>query len=670
MNIFDKKIINSDKFRIPALTFQSSGVYCFAHEGTMEYKDFWDEETKRCKNGYRSPDGDWISGYNYFYLNYCPIDLTVYKKMFNKNGDLVNRKIRKTEFPSFYDYDYYFYSAVEEAEEQKKHLCVLKSRRKGYSYKCGSMMCRNFYFFEGSKSYAYASDTQYLDKDGIITKSWSYMDHIDKHTPWGKKRDVIDRNLHKRASFQMRDALGNKIEVGYKSEIMGVSIGKDPDKVRGKAGKLILFEEAGKMPELEAAWDIARPSVETDGEAFGLMIAFGTGGADDADFGTLKDMFYNPDSYNCIKFENIWDDGNPDKRCGFFVPEYANMDIRDDDDNRLLMDDDGNTLFKQALEYVLSQREPIISNATSSSQVDRYVAEHCLTPMEACLELSGNIFPKKELQMHLSFIRTHAKVQNHKQVGDLIWTNDGDLEWRIKPHGDITTYKLNKDASKEGSIVIWEHPAQDAPFGLYIAATDPYDHDASTTDSLGSIFIFKRIQSIEEYYDLPVAEYTGRPNSGADEFYEQCRKLTTYYNARLLYENQNKGLFPYFKNKYCDYLLADQPDVINDIIANSKVQRVKGIHMNEQIKDWGESLIRDWLCEEYAPGKKNLTKILSEPLLEELIAFNRKRGNYDRVMAFMLVMIYRVQLHTTHIKKADEMDRKKIFLDFDLFKYD
>ena len=55
-----------------------------------------------------------------------------------------------------------------------------------------------------------------------------------------------------------------------------------------------------------------------------------------------------------------------------------------------------------------------------------------------------------------------------------------------------------------------------------------------------------------------------------------------------MYENERKGLFPYFTAKHCDYLLADQPDIISDIISNSKVQRKKGCHMNKQIKQWGE----------------------------------------------------------------------------------
>jgi len=41
--------------------------------------------------------------------------------------------------------------------------------------------------------------------------------------------------------------------------------------------------------------------------------------------------------------------------------------------------------------------------------------------------------------------------------------------------------------------------------------------------------------------------------------------------------------------------------------------------MTKEIRQYGEGLIKEWLNTEYAPGKKNLTRIFSEPLLEELI---------------------------------------------------
>lgn len=664
---FNKKIKSSNKFRQPALRFLEVGSYCQYPESTSEYFKYWDEQLDRCKYGYTADDGDFISGYNYFYLNFCPIQRIIYTTITNPDGTTKVKKTRELQFPDFYDYDYYFFLAVEDAEGLGKHLCALKSRRKGYSYKNAAMACRNYYLFPGSKTYIYASNKQYLTEDGILTKAWDYMDFIDKNTAWGKKRSV-NTQMRKRAGFFTKDEYGNEIELGFKSEIIGVTLKDNPDVVRGKAGKLIIFEEAGSFSELGAAWQIARPSVEQDGVAFGTMIAFGTGGDEDSHFETLKDMFYNPDGYNCLGFDNIWDETPSDKQCGFFIPQYTNMDFRDENGNRIYMDKDGNTLYKKSVEYILSERRKVVENATNSVAVDRYVAEHCITPQEACLEFGGNIFPKKELQEQLAKIRTNKSLSNVKQVGDLVWEPDGTLKWVIKKHGDVTHYPLKKDDDPTGAIVIWEHPMKDAPIGLYILGVDPYDHDQSGTNSLGSTFVYKRFQNFENYYDIIVAEYTGRPQT-AEEYYENLRKLAVYYNGRIMYENERKGLFPYFTAKHCDYLLADQPDIISDVVGNSKVQRKKGCHMNKQIKQWGEGLIKDWLNEEQSPGKKNLHNILSEPLLEELISYN-DTANFDRVMALMQVMIYREQLYNVKVKEKKNENRNRVLFDGPIFTQD
>ena len=142
-----------------------------------------------------------------------------------------------------------------------------------------------------------------------------------------------------------------------------------------------------------------------------------------------------------------------------------------------------------------------------------------------------------------------------KHIVDLTWDN-GQVKAIEKKSGDITKYPLKKDDKPSGSIVIWEYPINDPPFGLYIGGCDPYDHDESFTNSLGSTFIFKRVRAGEAWNDVIVAEYTGRPDT-AEEYYENVRKLLTFYNARLLFENERKGIYPYFTNKHCDYLLAD-----------------------------------------------------------------------------------------------------------------
>lgn len=661
---FNKKIVNSNKFRQAAIKFMETGQYCQYPESTSEYFKYWDEERRRCIEGYTADDGDFISGYNYFYLNYCPIQRITNKTFTRADGTTYNKRINEVNFPDFWDYDYYYFSAVQEAEEQGKHLCVLKSRRRGYSFKGGSMACRNYYLIPNSKTFVYAANKQYLTEDGILTKAWDYMDFIDKNTAWGKKRSV-NTQMRKRAGFYIKDEYGNQIEMGYKSEITGVTLKDNPSSIRGKRANLIMFEEGGSMSELGAAWQIARPSVEVDGVAFAPMIIWGTGGDEDSKFATLKDMFYNPKGYNCLEFDNIWDEAATSTKCGFFVPQYTNMDIRDEHGTRLYMDNDGNTLYKPAIEYILAERQKVIENATSNAAIDRYVAERPITPAEAMLEFNGNIFPKKELQEQLSLLRTNKKLQNHKQVGDLVQQPDGTIKWVIKKNGDITHYPLKQGEDPTGSIVIWEHPNKDASPGLYIAGIDSYDYDESSTTSLGSCFIYKRIQSIEQYSDIIVAEYTGRPKS-AEEFYENVRKLLLYYNARAMYENQNKGIFVYFTNKHCDYLLADQPDIINDIVSNSKVNRKKGCHMNKQIKQWGWGLIKDWLNDINADGKKNVYNLMSEPLLEELIAANDV-VNVDRVMALTQVMIYREQLYNVKVKEVKKENRNRVLFDGPIF---
>ena len=79
--------------------------------------------------------------------------------------------------------------------------------------------------------------------------------------------------------------------------------------------------------------------------------------------------------------------------------------------------------------------------------------------------------------------------------------------------------------------------------------------------------------------------------------------------------------------------------------------------MTKEIIKFSEILIKDWLNQEYAPGHKNITRILSEPLLEELIRYNDK-GNFDRVRALQCLMIYREQLYNTMVKYKEKEERK------------
>lgn len=663
---FNKKIYNSDKFRQAAIFFKEHGAYTLAPPGTTDYIKYWDEETNRCLYGYVAPDGDAISGYNYFYLNYSPIMKLSEVEYTDRYGNKRTRRERILEFPNFWDYDYYYFNAIEEAETEGKHLVVLKSRQRGYSFKGASMLVRNYELIPGSKSFAVASEQKFLIGDGLLTKAWQIMDFIDKNTAWSKQR-LTSTRMERVAGFKITDEFGKQTEQGYLSSITGITLKNDPERLRGTRGKLVLFEEGGKFPNLETAWRVEQPAVETDdGVAFGLLIAFGTGGTEGGAFDGLKNLFYKPEAFNCLAFPNIWDDGQEQTKCGFFVPSWSNMESTDDNGKQKFMDQYGNSIKEKAIEELITQRNKVKDGGASQTSIDRFVSERPLKPQEAVLELGKNIFPRQLLMNQLTRIRTNEKLRNMKHVVDLAWDGEGQVKATEKKSGDITTYHLKKDDKPHGSIVIWEYPIKDPPFGLYIGGCDPYDHDESFTNSLGSTFIFKRVKAGEAWNDVIVAEYSGRPDT-AEEYYENVRKLLIFYNARLLFENERKGIYPYFTNKHCDYLLADQPDkIISEVFKDSKVQRRKGCHMTKSIRAYGEGLILEWLMDEFEPGHPNIERIYSEPLIEELIE-NDGVKNVDRVIALCMTMMYREELYQVKVAKSKEENKQVELFEMPLF---
>lgn len=545
-------------------------------------------------------------------------------------------------------------------------MAVLKCRQRGYSFKGGSMLVRNYMLIPGSKNFAIASEQKFLIGDGLLTKAWQIMDFLDKHTAWAKQR-LVSTRMERTSGYKITDEFGKQTEQGYLSSITGITLKNDPERVRGTRAKLVLWEEGGKFPSLLDAWRIEQPSVETDdGKAFGLMIAFGTGGTEGASFEGLKELFYKPKSYNVLSFPNIWDDGRENTECAFFVPAYSNLESFDDDGNQVYMDKDGNSYKEKAIENLIDQRNKVKDGGASQQSIDRFISERPIKPAEAVLELGKNIFPRKLLMDQLTRIRTNKKLQSMKHIVDLEWDGNGQVKATEKPSGDITNYPLKKGDKPHGSVVIWEYPVKDPPLGLYIGGCDPYDHDDSFTNSLGSTFIFKRVRAGEAWTDVIVAEYSGRPDT-AEEYYENIRKLLTFYNARLLFENERKGIYPYFTNKHCDYLLADQPDkIISEVFKDSKVQRRKGCHMTKQIRAYGEGLILEWLLDEFEEGHPNVERVYSEPLIEELIENDGVR-NVDRVIALCMVMIYREELYQVKVSSAKEQNKQVELFEMPLF---
>lgn len=665
------KFKNTWKYREAAIHFERFNCYTKLIAGTHAYWQFWDEEFKRCLEGY-TVDNIKISGYHYFYLNYCPIEqVTALNEVKDKTKKTAAK--RETKFPKFWDLDWIYFTALDIAEyglpgdtvEEKiayyrslpldiglvleeenisggKHLLWLKFRGCGASWKGAAIPARNFFFVKESKSYMYADSKEYLNKDGVFTKFLKYKNFINDNTPFVKFTDVKNDlgMMHIRASH--KDTLGN--EKGFMSEVMGVPVEGIPDKVRGKRGKATLFEEFGTFNKGGDTYTVARSSHEEGFLVFGTMILYGTAGHDGKAFETMEKMFFAPYSFGLLRFINTWDDDLLGTECALFTPADYNV---------AFVDEEGNTDKVLARKFIAGERAKALKSNDPADAI-KAKCEHPLKPAEALLRTGTVLFPRSELLSWKTEILTTGKMRNLTVFGDFLDTKEGVKFQPLADARPVLKYPHDKKDDNSGCISIWEtpfrvpfpdKPGTFVPDDLYIICVDPYMHDTTTGDSLGSIYVLKNVNKFSKPDDTIVACYVGRPQS-MDIFHKKARQLAQYYNAKIGYENDaGQALLSYFKsNKYMNLLAPEFELAFNSNIPKSSVRRGFGMHMTEKRRSIGLGYLADWLVQEWMVTEngevlRNYHKIYDVGLLEELIKFHPE-ANCDRISALIIGMYF------------------------------
>lgn len=119
-----------DFFRPAALHFKRHGCYTFLRPNpnpNSEYKKWITEEKRRCREGYmRESDGEWITGYMYWYMNYCPIMLTRITEG-KKKADRVE------DFPETWEGIYLRFHYLDQSRNNGNHSIEL-ARRGAHPY--------------------------------------------------------------------------------------------------------------------------------------------------------------------------------------------------------------------------------------------------------------------------------------------------------------------------------------------------------------------------------------------------------------------------------------------------------------------------------------------------------------------------------------------------------
>lgn len=452
------------------------------------------------------------------------------------------------------------------------------------------------------------------------------LNFINKHTDWGKRK-LIDKRDHIKAGFK-ETINGIQVESGFKSEITIISFKDDPFKSIGKSASVMLFEEAGKWRGLIEAYMLSKPLFSDGNLMTGIPIVYGTGG--DMEDGTqdFAEMFYSPKAYNLRAYENIYDE-NAAGECGWFVDDMWFKLPH--------VDKDGNSDRVSAEKELDLQRDMTKKKSSSKKAYDTLISQHPKTPQEAFLKTKGEIFPTRDLQGVLARLELDKDYEKSFYKGFFSIDENGKSIFEQSTSKIIYNYPLKKEDNTDTPCILYEQPFQyedqRTPPGMYIAGCDSYDIDQSSTGSLGSCFIINKLTK------RIVAEYTSRPQT-SKHFYEQVRRLLMYYNAQMLYENQNKGIFDYFESKNSLHLLCLEPTLTQDLIKRPSPTRKFGTKMPDQIKRHCENLMYNYLVEDIddSSSKQNLHTIRSIGLLKELIAYDGER-NTDRVSAMFTAIL-------------------------------
>ena len=301
-------IEDTDYFRQPALHFMKHGCYTFLRPNSnpnSEYRKFWDEEKRRCYEGLIRPsDGAWISGYNYWFLNYQPM-------MVNKITEGRKKAIRTEAFPFVQEGNIWRFYYLYDAREQGHHAIELAKRGCAKSYSLSAVMGHNLILGESEESNhrvitvltAYQKEFLSDDKDGTLSKFKPAINFSFANTPFPH---LMLKNSPNEMSWQMgyKDEYG--VERGSLNQVSAVSAKDDSEKLRGKRG-WILIEEMGSFKGLLSLYDITRKSVEDGDYTFATMYLVGTAAESESDFSSAKTLLYNPESYNILSVENVYD---------------------------------------------------------------------------------------------------------------------------------------------------------------------------------------------------------------------------------------------------------------------------------------------------------------------------------------------------------------------------
>ena len=531
------------------------------HEGvpdlnpeSVAYREFWDEQIERCKNGYKPKGMDAISGKHYYYLNFY--------KILGNSGEKGGRKSLIA--PWYRDMDREYFNLFETCKDEGKGMIVIKARDKGFSYMNSGMLAQEYTFYPHNEVGIAAGLQVTADSFFQKVKKGLYnQTNIFRHSILKDADEVI------RAGYKKKNRDG-KWEIGGFQSVIHCRTMSNPEVFKGERLSVMVFEEAGEFKELLNAYMSSKACFMDGDIQFGVPVIGGTGGDIETSSKDFMDMYYNAEAFNLIPMFI------PATQCyhGFFDLKTGVSDE------------------KGAKKKLMAERDQL-KKSDNQKGFNLHIQNYPLTVEEAFLQTKSSVFNVAKINDQRSAILSDDAVKNQIQKGYLEW--DGE------------EMKVQWIPDREGPYKILAHPMPEYK-GLDIGGIDSYDQDYASTDSLGSAIIYRRFYSTDMASNYVIAEYTERPRT-AEEFWDGCLKLAVYYNAQMLIEFTKIGIIDYFKRMGGMKYMKERPTAAH---SPKTVNRNRyGIQMNKHTKAVMEQYLQKYV-------EENCEDIYFIDLLDEL----------------------------------------------------
>lgn len=436
-----------------------------------------------------------------------------------------------------------------------------------------------------------------------------------------------------------------------------------PDAITSLAGDrmaMIIIEEVGFLSYVKRVRSAFRNSLRVGKKKIGKAIYLGTGGDMEA-IQDSKEMFESPDGFEIYPIPNYFDK-NRSGKIGLFLSACLQSEE--------FKDANGNTIYEQALEDVVDQREREFENADSNSFWE-FVAFNPLYPKEMLRPSTKSVLPVVEMTEHKGMLVTSDIWKFRSSVGTFRWdaTSMTKVSWRRDIEQNFTPINdWGKDKelnNREGCWIMYEDVMEHRPDNLYYILYDPAAQGGEGT-SLHSALLYKHKftggnKSLQETF---VAEFIGR-KSKLEHNYEEIIRAALYYNAKILVERNVPGFSEWCDSKGYYHLLLNEPTRVLTEVRRQPVKYSgrKGIRTDEAINKWNITKLGDWLRdpimtdEDGTPIKFRYQSIYSLRLLDEAINFRMERKTeFDHMSSAMLLMPLLLEISEDSIEIVDDYE--------------